>query len=129
MQVGNAAKKQVIAEAIAREEGLTIDTLNDDDWQEAARWYGYDNIDQLKEKYTEQEVKNDLTIQAGDRFIDGDSRCRRECGGTAVKNERILIVEDENDVNRLLATIFIGLSNNKRLFRDGGKALSGFGKI
>lgn len=63
VQVGNAAKKQVIAEAIAREEGLTIDTLNDDDWQEAARWYGYDNIDQLKENYTEQEVKNDLTIQ------------------------------------------------------------------
>ena len=63
VQVGNAAKKQVIAEAIAREEGLTIDTLSDDDWQEAARWYGYDNIDQLKENYTEQEVKNDLTIQ------------------------------------------------------------------
>lgn len=62
-QVGNAAKKQVIAEAIAREEGLTIDTLTDADWQEAARWYGYDNIDQLKENYTEQEVKNDLTIQ------------------------------------------------------------------
>lgn len=62
-EVTKAARKQVLAKAIAEKEGIGIESLSDKDWQEAADWYGYTDIGQLKKDYTEQEVMNDLLVK------------------------------------------------------------------
>lgn len=62
-EIEKAAKKSVISKAIAEKEGITIDTLSDADWDEAAKWFGYEDTAQLKTDYTEADIKAELTLK------------------------------------------------------------------
>lgn len=62
-EVTKAATKQVLSKAIAEKEGIGIESLSDKDWEEAADWYGYTDIEQFKKDYTEQEVMDDLIVR------------------------------------------------------------------
>lgn len=62
-EIEKSAKKSVISKAIAEKEGIAIKTLSDDDWNEAAEWFGYTDVEQLKEYYTEADIKSELTLK------------------------------------------------------------------
>lgn len=62
-EIEKSAKKSVISKAIAEKEGIAIDKLSDDDWSEAAKWFGYTDVKLLKEAYTEDDVKSELTLK------------------------------------------------------------------
>ena len=62
-EIEKSAKKSVISRAVAKQEGIAIDKLSDEDLKEAAEWFGYTDISQLKEYYSEDDIKAELTLK------------------------------------------------------------------
>lgn len=62
-EIEKSAKKSVISRAVAKQEGIAIDKLSDKDLKEAAEWFGYTDISQLKEYYSEDDIKAELTLK------------------------------------------------------------------
>lgn len=62
-EIEKSAKKSVIAKAIAKQEQMAVDTLTDEDLKEAAQWFGYTDASQLKEYYSEEDIKTELTLK------------------------------------------------------------------
>lgn len=62
-EIEKSAKKSVISRAVAKQEGLAIDKLSDEDLKEAAEWFGYTDVSQLKEYYSEDDIKAELTLK------------------------------------------------------------------
>lgn len=62
-EIEKSAKKSVISRAVAKREGIAIDKLSDEDLKEAAEWFGYTDISQLKEYYSEDDIKAELTLK------------------------------------------------------------------
>lgn len=62
-EIEKSAKKSVISRAVAKQEGIAIDKLSDEDLKEAAEWFGYTDISQLKEYYSEDDIKAELMLK------------------------------------------------------------------
>ena len=62
-EIEKSAKKSVISRVVAKQEGIAIDKLSDEDLKEAAEWFGYTDISQLKEYYSEDDIKAELTLK------------------------------------------------------------------
>ena len=62
-EIEKSSKKSVISRAVAKQEGIAIDKLSDEDLKEAAEWFGYTDISQLKEYYSEDDIKVELTLK------------------------------------------------------------------
>lgn len=62
-EIEKSSKKSVISRAVAKQEGIAIDKLSDEDLKEAAEWFGYTDISQLKEYYSEDDIKAELTLK------------------------------------------------------------------
>ena len=62
-EIEKSAKKSVISRVVAKQEGIAIDKLSDGDLKEAAEWFGYTDISQLKEYYSEDDIKAELTLK------------------------------------------------------------------
>lgn len=62
-EIEKSAKKSVISRAVAKREGIAIDKLSNEDLKEAAEWFGYTDISQLKEYYSEDDIKAELTLK------------------------------------------------------------------
>lgn len=81
-EIEKSAKKSVISKAIAKEEGIAIDTLSDADWDEAAKWFGYEDAGQLKNDYTEADIKSELTLKRVTQLMMETAKVNEQTGET-----------------------------------------------